>query len=74
MVNTRKTLHRCFEARQVFININLNPLESVETFPYLGHTITYNNSNWEAHYHNTRKAQQRWEMVLKVLVKAGATV
>ena len=28
--------------------------------PYLGRTITYNNTNWAALYANLRKAQKRW--------------
>ena len=56
------------------IKVNLDPLESAEKLPYLGRTITYNNSKWEDLYNNLRKAQRRWGMVLRVLVKAGATV
>ena len=50
------------------------PLELVSTFPYLVHTIMFNNSNWEALYQNLRKAQSHWGVVLGVLVKSGATV
>ena len=56
------------------IRVNLDPLESSATFPCLGHTIAYKNSNWESLYHNPRKAQQRWGMVPKVLVKTEANV
>ena len=56
------------------IKIYLDPLEAASTLPYLVRTITYNNSDWAANYHNLRKAHWRWFMVSKVLVKAGATV
>ena len=52
----------------------MDPLDSATTFPYLGHTIAYNNINWEALYKTLRKAQRCWDMVLGVLVKAGVTV
>ena len=41
----RETLKRGFEERQVTIKVKLDPLESAVAFPYLGHTIAYNNSN-----------------------------
>ena len=56
------------------INSNLDPLESAATFPYLGHTIAYNNINWVDLYQNLRKVQQRWGMVSKVLLNAGGKV
>ena len=43
-------------------------------FPYLGHTVTYNNSNWAALYQNLWKAQRWWEMVGKVVMKTGGKV
>ena len=56
------------------IKDNLEPLDSAATFPYLGCTIVYNNSDWAALYHNVRKYQRRWGMVSSVMVKAVAAV
>ena len=69
-----ETLHRCFEARQVTIKVNLDPLESLSTFPYLCRTITCNNSDWEDLYQNMIKLQRSLGMVSGVLVKAGSAV
>ena len=49
-------------------------LDSVSTFPCLGHTIVFNKSDCEALYLNLRKVQRRWGLVSGVLVKAGETV
>ena len=51
----RETLHFCFEAIQVTIKVNLDLLESSSTFPYLGHNIAHNNSDWVDLYQNLRK-------------------
>ena len=56
------------------IKVNLEPLESAATFPYLGFTIGYNNSDWVALYHNLFKARRWWGMVLNVLENIGAKV
>ena len=50
---------------------NLPPSEA---FPYLGRTITYNNSDWEAVYLNLCKARRRWVMIARVLERKGSTV
>ena len=63
-----------FEASQVSIKVNLDPLETDDTLPYLGCTIKYYKSNWADLYHNLGKVQQRCGKMLKVLAKAGATV
>ena len=52
----------------------MEPLEPTADFTYLGRTITYNNRDWEAVYHNTWKARRRWGMISKVLIKTEATV
>ena len=59
---------------QVFIQVNTEPLEPVDDLPYLGHTITYNNSNWADVYHNLRNSWQHWEVISKVLTKTGVMV
>ena len=46
----------------------------MDAFPYLGHTITHNNSDWAAVYHNLRKTWQQWGMIYKVLTKTGEIV
>ena len=49
-------------------------MDTKSAFPYLGRTVAYNNSNWEALYQNLRKDQRRWGMLAKVLTKSGAVV
>ena len=48
----KKTLQWCFEENHVAIRFNMNPLEATTTLPYLGCTVTYNNSDWDALYSN----------------------
>ena len=59
---------------QLNIKVNLDPLESVFTFPYLGCTIAYDNRNCDSLYQNLRKEKRCWVVVLGVLVKVGLTV
>ena len=70
----KETLKRCFESKQVAIKVNMNPLEATTDFPYLGHPITYNNSDWAALYSNLQKDQRRWGMVEKVPGKMGKLI
>ena len=56
------------------IKVDLNPIEATTAFPYLGRTITYNNSDWEALYSNLRKSQRIWGIVEKVLGKEGVPI
>ena len=56
------------------IREQLEPLKATTTFPYLGRTVMYNNSNWEALYSKVRKAQQRWGIVTKVMWNTGAPI
>ena len=59
----RMILKRCFEAIQVTIKVNMDPLESLYMLPYLGHTIVCNISDWVALYKNLRKSQRHWGVV-----------
>ena len=70
----RKTLQLCFEAIRVLFQINVEDTPPTDTFPYLGRTIAYNNSDWSAVYHNLRNAQRRWVMIARVLMKTVSTV
>ena len=67
-------MQHCFEASPVPIIVNAEPLEPAPTFPYLGRTVTYSNSNWAALYKNLSKVRWRWGVVDKVVIKTGATV
>ena len=58
----------------VSLQINTEVLPPLEVFPYFGRTIAFTNSNWPVVYQNLRKAQRRWGMIARVLVKTGATV
>ena len=61
------TLQHFFEESRVLLHINANTLALSEAFPYLGWTITCNNSDWEEVYLNLRKARRRWGMIVMVL-------
>ena len=52
----------------------MEPLEPAAAFPYLGRTVTFNNSNWVELYQKPYKAQRQWEMAEKVLTRMGVTV
>ena len=68
-----KTLQSCFESSRVSFQFNAEDLPSSEAFPYLGRTIAYNNSDWSAVYQNLRISQRGWRVIVRVLVKTGAT-
>ena len=52
----------------------MNPLEATTAFPYLGHTIMYNNNDWAEIYRNLCKYQRIWGVVSKVLLNMGAPI
>ena len=62
------------EVSRVSFKINVEALSPTEAFPYLKSKIAYNNSNWTEVYQKLRKAQRRWGMIARVLVKTGGTV
>jgi hypothetical protein len=49
------------------------PLEAVKTFKYLGCYTTSTDSDWPALYKNLQKAQSKWAMIAKVLIRERAT-
>ena len=67
----RATLKHCFEASQVLIRVNEDPLELAVAFPYLGCTVSYNNSNWASLYKNLQKSWRKWGMVGNLVTKTG---
>ena len=58
----------------VLFQINAETLPPSEAFPYLGRTITCNNSNCAAVYLNLQKAHRRWGMVARVIERTVETV
>ena len=56
------------------IRFNMNPLEATTTLPYLGCTVTYNNSDWDALYSNLCEYQRIWGMLVKILGKTKAPI
>ena len=56
------------------VGVNLEPLDPVVVFPYLGHMFSYNNRDWATLHHNLHKARRQWEMVEKVVPKTGEMV
>ena len=45
----------------------MKALPSLDSFPYLRRTITYNNIKWAAVYQKLSKARRWWVMVARVL-------
>ena len=74
MLQRWKTPQQYFETNQVVIRVNLDYLEAKTAFPYLGRTVTYNNSNWEEFYSNFIKSQRIQGISEKVLGKTGAPI
>ena len=58
----------------VSLQINVDTLSTLYAFPYLKRMIAYKNSDWPEVFHNLRKAQIRWGIISKVLIKTGETV
>ena len=67
-------MQRFFDANQVVIKFNINPLESATELNYLGNTIRYNNSDSVALYSNLKKSHRRYGMVAKVVGKMGKPI
>ena len=53
--------------------INEQPLENVQTFPYLGRILSYNNRDTLAMRHNLQKARAKWAMIRRLLARDKAT-
>lgn len=49
------------------------PLESIDTFKYLGHFLSSMDSDWPALYENMAKAWQHWARVSIILARDGAS-
>ena len=56
------------------ILVKLEPIDTTAAFPYLFHTIAFNNSDRATLYVNLRKSQWRWGVVIKLLKKTGVMV
>ena len=69
----REAERTAFEASGVTFMLNNELLEKVDVFRYLGRLLSYNNSDWPTLYYNLKKAQQRWAMVARILVRDGAS-
>ena len=69
-----ETLPASKKCSRVYLRINGEAIEPINALHYLGHTITYNNSDWEAVYRNLQKAWRYQGMISKMLTKTVATV
>ena len=58
-------------ARTLAIKIHDIPLQTVQTFKYLGRTMAANNSDWQALYTNLAKARRKWATLTRILTKTG---
>ena len=54
--------------------MGLSELDKVNVFCYLGRPLSYNNSDWVALYRNLKKAQAKWGMIARLLVREGASL
>ena len=70
----RVAVQECKLAASARFLINGETLVQVPSFCYLGRIIHEDNSDWPALYHNIKKAQKRWGMVVRILEKDGATL
>ena len=59
-------------ASEVVFTARGTPLESVQTFVYLGRPLSCFDNDWPALYRNVKKARQRWAMIAPVLAREGA--
>ena len=62
-------MQKCFKVSKLSVRVNLELIYTMAAFPYLGSTVAFNNSNWAALYGNLRKAQRRWGVLAKVMMK-----
>ena len=69
----RTAERRAYQANTITFQLNEVDLEKVAIFRYLGRLIASNNSDWPSIYHNLKKAQARWRMVSRVLIRDGAS-
>ena len=60
------------QAREVVFQCYGQPLETVQSFKYLGRLLTSTNDDWPTIYKNLTKARRRWAMLAKVLAREGA--
>ena len=67
-------MHHCFEASQVTISVNVEPLEPAADFLYLVCTVELNTINWADLYQNPQKEWRRWGVVAKALTSTGEMV
>ena len=59
---------------RVVISVKSEPIDPVLDFPYLGRTVVYNNSVWEALHQNIKNDRWWWGLAGKVPTKAVSTV
>ena len=73
-MTSRGGIQHRFEGKRVVISVNTDPLEPIMAFPYLVLTVVYNNIDRASLYQNLRKLWCMWEMLGKVVKKAGVMV
>jgi hypothetical protein len=59
--------------RDLDIQIGDSTLPKVTSFCYLGRVLAANSSDWPALYKNLKKAQAKWAMVHRPLIKTGVS-
>jgi hypothetical protein len=61
------------KARGITIELRNATIPNVTTFTYLGRDLAANNSNWPALYKNLRKAQTKWALISRPLLRTGVS-
>ena len=56
------------------IIVNSDSMDPPAAFSYLGLTVAYNKIDWADLYHNCKKDQRWWVMLLKVITKSGTAM
>ena len=58
----------------MYIQVNLDTLETTDAFQQLGRTVAFNNIKWMTQYGNLINVQRRWGMLAKLLMNMGSKV
>jgi hypothetical protein len=69
----REAEQAAYNADQKTFDVHGVHLAKVTSFCYLGRILSFNNSDWPALYAQLKKAQQRWGMISRLLIREGAS-
>jgi hypothetical protein len=70
--SNREANQRILQQNDYTFYLDGQPIESTNTFPYLGRIESKTASDWPALYHNLRRARYKWHRLSKLLTREGA--